>query len=87
MLCLYVEGWSVCQWDENRAFNKPLRYDGKEDVCPNVVLTDVPGKEALPMKVFGMNTPEYVQCKGVKAVIHREYGADSWWQWESSGDH
>jgi len=66
-------------WEDNRAFNKPLRYDGKEGVFPNVVLTDVPGKEALPMKVFGMNTPKYVQRKRVKAAIYdREYGADSW---------
>lgn len=40
------------------------------------------------MKVFGMNTPEYVQSKRVKAAIYyREYGADSWWQWECSGAH
>ena len=71
-------GSSVRQWDENRAFNKPLRYDGKEDVFPNVVLTNVPGKEALPMKVFGMNTLEYLQRKRVKAAIYdREYCADS----------
>ena len=43
-------------WEEKRAFIKPLRYDGEEDVFPDFVLTDVPATEALPMEVFGMGS-------------------------------
>lgn len=43
-------------WQEKRAFIKPLRYDGEEDVFPDFVLKDVPGVDGLPMEVFGMNT-------------------------------
>ena len=74
-------------WQEKRAFIKPLRYDGEEDVFPDFVLTDVAGMEALPMEVFGMNTPDYLQRKQVKTALYdREYGAGRWWQWEASGD-
>nr|WP_264704841.1 DUF1173 domain-containing protein [Pantoea agglomerans] len=62
-------------WEEKRAFIKPLRYDGEENVFPDFVLTDVAGAEALPMEVFGMNTPDYLQRKQVKTVAYdREYG-------------
>ncbi len=47
-------------WQEKRAFIKSLRYDGEEDVFPDFVLKDVPCVDALPMEVFGMNTPEYL---------------------------
>ncbi|WP_223815738.1 MULTISPECIES: DUF1173 family protein [Pantoea] len=53
-------------WEEKRAFIKPLRYDGEEDVFPDFVLTDVPGTEVLPMEVFGMNTPDYLQRRREK---------------------
>ncbi len=55
--------------EEKRAFIKPLRYDGEEDVFPDFVLTDVPGKEALPMEVFGINTPEYLERKREKGLL------------------
>lgn len=84
----YEEMVEARLWQEKRAFIKPLRYDGEEDVFPDFMLTDVPGTDALPMEVFGMNTPEYLQRKRVKTAIYdREYGADNWWQWEASGDH
>lgn len=74
-------------WEEKRAFIKPLRYDGEEDVFPDFVLTDVPGTEVLPMEVFGMNTPDYLQRKREKTVFYdSEYGAGRWWQWEASED-
>lgn len=75
-------------WQEKRAFSKPLRYDGEDDVFSDFMLTDVPGKEALPMEVFGMNTPEQLQRKRVKTAIYdRESSAGNWWQWEVSGDY
>lgn len=62
-------------WQEKRAFIKPLRYDGEEDIFPDFVLKDVPGVDALSMEVFGMNTPEYLQRKQEKSVHYDvEYG-------------
>ena len=74
-------------WQEKGAFIKPLRYNGEEDVFPDFVLTDVAGTEALPMEVFGMNTPDYLQRKQVKTALYdRDYGAGLWWQWNASED-
>ena len=69
-------------WQEKRAFIKPLRYDGEEDVFPDFVLKDVPGVEALPVEVFGMNTPEYLLRKQEKITHYdKEYGEGRWWYW------
>ncbi|MCW0345895.1 hypothetical protein NB703_003988 [Pantoea ananatis] len=74
-------------WQEKRAFLKPLRYDGEEDVFPDFVLKDVAGVDALPMEVFGMNTPEYLQRKQVKTAYYdTEYGPGRWWSWNAA-DH
>lgn len=74
-------------WQEKRAFIKPLRYDGDENILPDFVLTDVAGAEALPMEVFGMNTPAYLQRKQLKTALYdRDYGAGRWWQWDASAD-
>ena len=73
-------------WKEERAFIKPLRYDGEEDVFPDFVLKDVKGVDALPMEVFGMNTPEYLQRKQEKSAHYDvEYGQGRWWYWEAAG--
>ena len=75
------------RWQEKRAFIKPEGYDGEENVFPDFVLTDVAGAEALPMEVFGMNTPDYLQRKQVKTVAYdTEYGPGRWWQWDASAD-
>ncbi|MEJ1269099.1 DUF1173 family protein [Pantoea ananatis] len=72
-------------WQEKRAFIKPLRYDGEEDVFPDFVLKDVPGVDALPMEVFGMNTPEYLLRKQDKTAHYDEkYGQRHWWSWEAA---
>ncbi|MDE8559355.1 hypothetical protein PZO64_24250 [Pantoea vagans] len=64
-----------------------MRYDGEENVFPDFVLTDVSGIEALPMEVYGMNTPDYLQRKQVKTALYdRDYGAGRWWQWDASAD-
>jgi hypothetical protein len=74
-------------WQEKRAFIKPLRYNGEEDIFPDFVLMDVAGTEALPMEVFGMTTPDYLQRKKVKTALYdRDYGAGLWWQWNASED-
>ncbi|MCW0346218.1 hypothetical protein NB703_004311 [Pantoea ananatis] len=71
-------------WQEKRAFIKPLCYDGEEDVFPDFVLKDVSGVDALPMEVFGINTPEYQQRRQEKiAHYDLEYGAESWWHWNA----
>ncbi|WP_336389644.1 DUF1173 family protein [Pantoea ananatis] len=71
-------------WQEKRAFIKPLCYDGEEDVFPDFVLKDVSGVDALPMEVFGINTPEYQQRRQEKiAHYDLKYGAESWWHWNA----
>uniref|UniRef100_UPI0023AF8B86 DUF1173 family protein n=5 Tax=Erwiniaceae TaxID=1903409 RepID=UPI0023AF8B86 len=72
-------------WQEKRAFIKPLRYDGEEDVFPDFVLKDVSGVDALPMEVFGMNTSEYLLRKQEKTAHYdREYGPGNWWCWNAA---
>ena len=72
-------------WQEKRAFIKPLRYDSEEDVFPDFVLKDVPGVDALPMEVFGMNTPDYLLRKQEKiAHYNKEYGEGRWWYWNAT---
>ncbi|PPC67093.1 hypothetical protein C1Y42_22385 [Pantoea sp. ICBG 985] len=72
-------------WQEKRAFIKPLRYDGEEDVFPDFVLKDVPGVDGLPMEVFGMNTPEYLLRKHEKIGHYdSEFGQGNWWYWEAT---
>lgn len=71
--------------EEARSFIKPLRFDADEDTFPDFVLTDVEGKEAVPMEVFGMNTDEYVARRDAKTEIYnREYGLDGWWSWDAT---
>lgn len=71
-------------WQEKSAFVKPLRYDGEEDVFPNFVLKDVPGVDALPMEVFGMNTPEYLlRMQEKNSYYEAEYGVGHWWSWNA----
>ena len=72
-------------WQEKRAFIKPLRYDGEDDVFPDFVLKDVPGVEALPVEVFGMNTPEYQLRRQQKTAYYdAEYGPGNWWYWNAT---
>ncbi|MGC0880091.1 DUF1173 family protein [Pantoea agglomerans] len=70
-------------WQEKRQFIKPLRYDGEADVFPDFLLKDVPGREIVPLEVFGMNTPDYLERKAVKLEHYREeYGEGNWWSWD-----
>jgi hypothetical protein len=71
-------------WQEKRQFIKPLRYDGEADVFPDFLLKDVPGREIVPLEVFGMNTPDYLERKAVKLEHYREeYGEGNWWSWDA----
>ncbi|MDU5190070.1 MAG: DUF1173 family protein [Mixta calida] len=71
-------------WQEKRHFIKPLRYDGEADVFPDFLLKDVPGREIVPLEVFGMNTPDYLARKAVKLAHYREeYGEGNWWSWDA----
>ncbi|WP_313385360.1 DUF1173 family protein [Pantoea sp.] len=71
-------------WQEKRHFIKPLRYDGEADVFPDFLLKDVPGREIVPLEVFGMNTPDYLARKAVKLAHYREeYGEGNWWCWDA----
>lgn len=71
-------------WQEKRQFIKPLRYDGEAEVFPDFLLKDVPGREIVPLEVFGMNTPDYLERKAVKLEHYREeYGEGNWWSWDA----
>lgn len=71
-------------WQEKRHFIKPLRYDGEAVVFPDFLLKDVPGRELVPLEVFGMNTPDYLARKAVKLAHYREeYGEGNWWSWDA----
>ncbi|GME47298.1 hypothetical protein ACJ4_42650 [Pantoea sp. QMID4] len=40
---------------------------------------------ALPMEVFGMNTPEYLLRRQVKTAHYEaEYGPGRWWYWNAA---
>jgi len=72
-------------WQEKRAFIKPLRYDGEEDVFRDFVLKDVAGMDALSMEVYAMNTPEYLLRKQEKTSHYEsEYGPGRWWSWNAA---
>lgn len=71
-------------WQEKRQFVKPLRYDGEADVFPDLLLKDVPGRDIVPLEVFGMKTPDYLARKAVKLAHYREeYGEGNWWSWDA----
>ncbi|QHM73989.1 DUF1173 family protein [Mixta intestinalis] len=71
-------------WKEKRSFIKPLRYDGLSEVFPDFILNDVPGREAVPLEVFGMETDEYLNRKEIKLAHYRkEYGEGNWWCWNA----
>ena len=60
-------------------------YDGEADVFPDFLLKDVPGREIVPLEVFGMNTPDYLERKAVKLEHYREeYGEGNWWNWDAN---
>ena len=71
--------------EQARSFVKPLRFDAEEDTFPDFVLTDVDGRESVPMEVFGMNTEEYAARRDAKTELYnREYGPDGWWSWDAT---
>ena len=71
--------------EQARSFVKPLRFDAEEDTFPDFVLTDVDGRESVPMEVFGMNTEEYTARRDAKTELYnREYGPDGWWSWDAT---
>ena len=68
---------------EARRFYKPLRFDASGDeVFPDFWLLDTP--EEVPMEVFGMATPEYLERKEIKKNYYDgKHGPDGWWSWDA----
>ncbi|MTJ94325.1 MAG: DUF1173 domain-containing protein [Desulfovibrio sp.] len=69
--------------DQNRWFEKPLRYDAAEDaVLPDFVLLDT-NTRYLPMEVYGRNSDdEYRKHRDLKRALYlRTYGAENYWEW------
>ena len=67
--------------EEGRAFVKPLRYTGQEEVHPDFVLTDT--KRPWYLEVFGMATPQYLERKRAKITHYRESGK-LLWSWDAA---
>jgi len=71
--------------EQGRTFEKPLRFDAKEDVYfPDFLLKDV-GTDDYIMEVFGMSTPSYILQKQRKTEWYdKEYGKNGWWNWDAT---
>lgn len=66
--------------DEGRAFRKPLTVE--DGLLPDFELLDV-GADPLPLEVFGMETPSYVQRMREKIALYGvRYGHGRWWSWK-----
>mgnify|MGYP001301429722 CR=1 FL=1 len=61
-----------------------MGFDASEDaVFPDFWLLDTP--EEVPMEVFGMATPEYLERKAVKQDYYDDkHGPDGWWYWDAA---
>ncbi|SHI12543.1 DUF1173 family protein [Pollutimonas bauzanensis] len=71
---------------ENRRFEKPLRFDSHEHVFPDFWLKDTGAP--VPMEVWGMATPDY-QARKQEKIAHYDssYGPGNWWSWNgAAGD-
>lgn len=71
---------------EERAFDKPLRYDaGASDVFPDFILLDT--EKPAPMEVFGRNDEAYDARKAEKTEYYRKhFGLTGWWAWNAVAD-
>lgn len=71
--------------DQDRAFTKPLRYDGGA-VLPDFVFDDT-DPAGIPMEVFGMADEAYVARRQEKIRHYdQEFGAGHWWSWDAISD-
>jgi hypothetical protein len=72
---------------EQRRFEKPLRFDaGHEEVFPDFWLKDA-GGTPLPMEVWGMTDPDYLERKKAKVAHYDQTYPGRWWGWDAaSGD-
>lgn len=71
---------------EKRRFEKPLRFDSREQVFPDFWLKD--RGAPIPMEVWGMATPDY-QARKKEKIDHYDstYGPGNWWSWNgAAGD-
>lgn len=73
-------------YEQERCFEKPLRFDaGEEFFFPDFWLLDT--AEEMPLEVFGMATPEYLERRQQKAaLLNCRYGAGGWWFWDAAHD-
>ena len=72
--------------DEQRRFEKPLRFDSQDAVFPDFWLKD--RGAPVPMEVWGMTTPDY-QTRKAEKIAHYDstYGPGNWWSWNgAAGD-
>lgn len=72
--------------NEQRCFNKPLRFDAHRDIVfPDFILTDT--KNKVPMEVWGMvNNDQYKKRKCEKTAYYEEIFPENWWEWDVDKD-
>ena len=72
--------------NEQRRFEKPLRFDSQDAVFPDFWLKDRGAQ--IPMEVWGMTSAEY-QARKAEKIAHYDstYGPGNWWSWNgAAGD-
>ena len=67
--------------EQDRAFEKPLRYDSTEVTFPDFMLHDV-GETPIPMEVYGItNKPAYTKRKHEKNLYYKTH-YPNFWSWD-----
>jgi len=71
---------------EDRAFEKPLRFDADEaEVLPDFILLDTDPETVI--EVFGMNTPEYATRRDAKLAYYQANQSKvALWIWDAHTD-
>lgn len=69
---------------EKRKFDKPLRFDARQDaVFPDFILRDTGNPKGTPLEVFGRNDEAYAARQQAKTDYYNEqFGVDGWWCWQ-----
>lgn len=67
--------------EQQRAFRKPLRYDG-QGMFPDFELLDTAAP--TPMEVFGLDDAAYVQRREEKLVALRRIYGSNYWAWDAT---
>lgn len=68
--------------EQERAFEKPMRYDNEALTLPDFILCDAQAYPRIPMEIYGMTgNDDYDQRKKEKKQIYSQTG-NPYWAWE-----